>query len=152
MKNIIYISLTSFFLISCKAQQITTNYNKDFILINIEDSSIESSIPNKITNKKIVLFFDKQIIPKAKEILLYKKNTKDTMKIHCYCNYNENLYLKNLKFSKGNYTLNVIEELKKKDKIITINDIEYKIINTKPTEIKTSANKVLPKAGLKEFY
>ena len=82
MKNIIYISLTSFFLISCKAQQITTNYNKDFILINIEDSSIESSIPNKITNKKIVLFFDKQIIPKAKEILLYKKNTKDTMKIH----------------------------------------------------------------------
>ena len=138
------------FLTSCKAQEVTTNNNKDLILINIENTSIESLIPHKTINNKIVLFFNKQIIPNPKEILLYKKNTKDTMKIHCYCNYNENLYLKSLKFNKGNYTLNVIEELKTKNKILRINDIDYKIISTKPTEIKTSANKVLP-SGAKQL-
>ena len=140
MKNVIYIILMSLFLTSCKAQDVMTNNNKDLVLINIENASIESPIPYKTTNNKIVLFFNKQIIPKPKEILLYKKGTKDTMKIQCYCNYNENIYLKSLKFNKGNYTLNIIEELITKNEIIKINNIDYKIISTKPTEIKTSAN------------
>ena len=140
MKYVIYIILMSLFLTSCKAQDVITNNNKDLVLINIENASIESPIPYKTTNNKIVLFFNKQIIPKPKEILLYKKSKKDNMKIQCYCNYNENIYLKSLKFNKGNYTLNIIEELITKNEIIKINNIDYKIISTKPTEIKTSAN------------
>lgn len=135
MKSITSIILIISVCFFCGAWELTTRHNKDFILIDNENENIESATAHKKIDGKIILCFEKQIIPKPRQIILYDKNTSDTMKIKCYCNYNENIYLQSLVFKEGDYVLNIIEELRDfcqgECKIITIDSIDFKVINTK---------------------
>lgn len=130
MYKIILIIVTNFLLFSCKAQESNSQINKDLIIIDNLEKDIKSTIKTIQSNDKLILIFDKQIIPKPKQIILYKENTTDTMKISCYCNYNENIYLQNLRFTKGNYKLNLIQELRNnKGQNIKMNNQNFKKID-----------------------
>lgn len=107
MKNIIYLFaylLTS----SCSTQNtIIDATKKDIVLFNFSENNI--SLPQGIYNSEnySVVINDRYLVGSRYGKYNYTliKNKKDTMNIKCYCGQEENIYFKNLKFTKGNYEL-----------------------------------------------
>ncbi|MFV0530943.1 MAG: hypothetical protein ACK5MD_05855 [Flavobacteriales bacterium] len=83
-----------------------------------------------IKDKNNILFqYANDYIPSPKYFEFYSK--KDTMKVKCFCNWYNNLIIKDVPFKKGSYELNVIKSIQTK---------------------KAEKNKIYPKYKEKLYY
>ncbi len=164
MKNIIYLFiylLTS----SCNAQNIVIDVaKKDVVLFNFSKKNISLSkdIASYRTENFSIAINNRYLIGSRYGKFNYTliKSEKDTMNIKCYCGQEANIYIKNLKFKKGNYNLSFNfpriynEKTKKyeKDKILILGK---EIKTTKETQnivFKNAVYTPLEKKIFKDVY
>jgi len=112
MKKVIICLFIICFAQSCKSQNIKKSLNeKDVRVFKFIDKNVFVNSEYIHDGGKFILNQEKNIIPLPKVYTFYKK--KDTMEIKCFCNYENNIYIDSIKFSKGKFEINIIKFLRK---------------------------------------
>jgi hypothetical protein len=113
MKRVIIYLFIICFILSCKAQEtkITAN-NVDVRIFSFMDTNVFAKKDYINIDGKLIFKQEKTIIPTPKTYTFYQN--KDTMSIKCFCNYENNIFMDSIIFLKGNYEINIIQYLRKK--------------------------------------